>query len=49
MDQNSQNSRLEEDETGLAGLVVPAPADDGLEGQKLTQDRPYVEVDPPCR
>ena len=29
MDQNSQNSRLEEDETGLAGLVVPAPADNG--------------------
>ena len=46
MDQNSQNSQPEEDETGLAGLVVPAQADDGLEGQKLTQDRPYIEVDP---
>ena len=44
MDQNPQNSPLEEDETGLAGLVVPEPA---VEGGKLTQDRPYVEtVDP---
>ena len=29
MDQNSQNSQPEEDETGLAGLVVPAPVDNG--------------------
>ena len=41
-----QNQPEPEEETGLAGLAVPGPADDGLEGQKLTQDRPYVEVDP---
>ena len=44
MELNPQNSQPEEDETGLAGLAVPAPAGDG--GTKLTQDRPYVEVDP---
>ena len=47
MDQNQdQSPEAEEEETGLAGLAVPAPADEGLEGQKLTQDRPYVAVDP---
>ena len=44
MELNPQNSQPEEDETGLAGLAVPAPA--GYSGTKLTQDRPYVEVDP---
>ena len=43
MDQNQQNSPQEEDETGLAGLVVPAPAS---EPEKLTADRPFVEIDP---
>lgn len=43
MDQNQQNFPQEEDETGLAGLVVPAPAS---EPEKLTADRPFVEIDP---
>jgi len=42
MDQNQQNYPEDEDETGLAGLVVPAPAS---EPEKLTVDRPFVEVD----
>ena len=43
MELNPQNSQPEEDETGLAGLAVPAPS---VEEQKLTQDRPYETVDP---
>ena len=47
MDQNQdQSPEVEEEETGLAGLAILAPAVEVLEGQKLTQDRPYVEVDP---
>ena len=39
MDQNPQNSPLEEDETGLAGLVVPAPSSE--------PDRPEAPIPPP--
>ena len=42
MPQNDQPSLPDEDETGLEGLAVPAPADP----EKLTATRPYVEVDP---
>ena len=41
-----QNQDPEEEETGLAGLTVPALHDEGPEGQKLTRDRPFVAVDP---
>lgn len=42
MPQNDQPSLPDEDETGLEGLAVHAPADP----EKLTATRPYVEVDP---
>jgi len=45
MDQNQLNSQPEEDETGLAGLVVPAPAD--LDASKTaTAEPPLRYVDP---
>ena len=45
MDQNPQNSQPEEDETGLAGLAVPAPAD--LDASKTAPAEPPLRyVDP---
>jgi len=45
MDQNQLNSQPEEDETGLAGLVVPAPAD--LDASKTAPAEPPLRyVDP---
>ena len=47
MDQNQQNSQPEEEETGLAGLVVPAPSDEPMRAEPPIAP-PTAPYEPPA-